>query len=295
VIHARVGAATTITSRYWVDEDAVTVTSPTVAVADDSGATVVSSATPSGPDVDNTYSALLPAAALASVTTLTATWSATYAGQTITHHDTVDVRGAHYFELGQLRALADLPQRSYTTAQLARARAWIVEKIEIACATSFVAAAHTDDPSRCRIVCHPTRGAAVEVSEPYLRSVRWLRVDGMAVAVADVEVLDGVVAAKVGAANPFVGIAPQVEVGYVAGARLTCPVDLADAAMIAARVHLISKDGASGIPDRATAITNDFGNVSLATPGVRGSIVGIPEVDQTINAWAQRVRTPAIA
>jgi len=65
--------------------------------------------------------------------------------------------------------------------------------------------------------------------------------------------------------------------------------------MIAARVHLISKDGASGIPDRATAITNDFGNVSLATPGVRGSIVGIPEVDQTINAWAQRVRTPAIA
>ena len=33
--HARVlGAATTITSRYWVDEDAVTVTAPTVAVAD---------------------------------------------------------------------------------------------------------------------------------------------------------------------------------------------------------------------------------------------------------------------
>ena len=288
-----VGTASTISTRFWVDEDTVTVTSPTVEVVDDAGAVVVTTTTPSGPDADGFYSFLLPSAALAAVTTLTATWSGDYSGTTVASSETVDVTGAYYFELGELRALADLPQRSYSTEQLARARDWITGIIDGETFTSFAERAHHDIRTRCS--AHPTRGAAVRPLRPYPRSVRWLKVDGVTVSAGDVEFLDGDLVAKVGAANPFAGPWSTVDIGYTAGYRTTCPTDLADAAMVAARWHLIAKDGQSGIPDRATSISNEFGNISLSTPGLRGAIIGIPEVDERIREWAQRVRPVELA
>jgi len=289
----RTGTASTISTRFWVDEEAITVATPTVRVVDDSGAVVVASTTPSGPDADNYYNFLLPSAALASVTTLTATWSGDYSGTSITTTEVIEVAGGHYFELGELRALADLPQRSYSTLQLARAREWITDIIDGEVFTSFVERSHHD--VRTCGVRNSSRGAAVRPLRPYPRSVRWLKVDGVTVSAGDVEFLDGDLVAKVGAANPFAGSWSTVDIGYTAGYRTSCPTDLADAAMVAARWHLIAKDGQSGIPDRATSISNEFGNISLSTPGLRGAIVGLPEVDERIREWARRVRIPGIA
>lgn len=290
---ARVGSATTITSRFWVDEEAVTVTSPTVTVVDDEGSVVLAPTTPVGPDADNIYSYLLPSAALGSITTFTVTWSGTFNGVTVSVVNTLDVQGAHYFDLGDLRQLADLPGRSYSTAQLARARDWAQEVIEGETVASFVERAHVESIDSCRMVA-TAHGTGLRLSKPFARRIRWARVDGVSASVSAIEISDGHVVAKSGQSAPFT-TSSTVEVGYTAGYRTTCPVDLADAAMVAARWHLIAKDGQSGIPDRATSISNEFGNISLSTPGMRGAIVGIPEVDERIRSWADRVRPPLIA
>ena len=137
-------------------------------------------------------------------------------------------------------------------------------------------------------------GAAVEVSEPYLRSVRWLRVDGTAVAVADVEVLDGVVAAK-WARRTRSSASHRRSRSATSQARDS-------PALSTWRRRDDRSAGASHQQGtaRQASPTRDGHHQRLRqrlarNPGVRGSIVGIPEVDQTINAWAQRVRTPAIA
>lgn len=288
----RAGSASTISARFEVDEEAVAVTTPLVGLVDDSGATILTPTAAGSPDADNVYSYLLPSAAITTPTVLAATWTGTYGGQTITVADVIDVAGGHYFDLGSLRAMPDVSNR-YPTAKLARARDWITAKIDGTCHTSFVLRAHVATVTAA--TCHRTRGAALTVPRPYARTVRWLRLDGATVAANTLEILDGLIVAKAGQPNPFAGSWSTAEVGYTAGYSASCPIDLADPALIGARHHLLTKDGASGIPDRATSISNEFGNISMSTPGLRGAIVGIPEVDQAFTEWANRVRTWGIA
>lgn len=66
----------------------------------------------------------------------------------------------------------------------------------------------------------------------------------------------------------------------------TPPRRVKQAAMILTRAWLI--DGP--VDDRATSLAVEGGGtVTLATPGMRGAWVGIPEVDATINAYQHRV------
>ena len=85
-----------------------------------------------------------------------------------------------------------------------------------------------------------------------------------------------------------------VDVRYEAAYTDTCPGDLREAASQAARFRLLQTDGASGIPNRATSMTNEFGNVQLSTAG-KDRPTGIPDVDAVINSYAQQARIPGLA
>jgi hypothetical protein len=62
----------------------------------------------------------------------------------------------------------------------------------------------------------------------------------------------------------------------------TPPPRVSQAALRWARSILI--DGP--IDDRYTSVSNDVGTFALATPGLRGSTTGLPEVDATIAAYS---------
>jgi hypothetical protein len=65
----------------------------------------------------------------------------------------------------------------------------------------------------------------------------------------------------------------------------TPPLRIRRAAMTAARIWTLR----GPVDDRATQIAADGATINLSTPGLQGSITGIPEVDATIRAY----RNPA--
>jgi hypothetical protein len=60
------------------------------------------------------------------------------------------------------------------------------------------------------------------------------------------------------------------------------PARIRQAALLWAKSVLVK----GPIDDRTTSFSNDEGTFSLATPGMRGSWTGIPEVDATIQQYS---------
>ena len=75
----------------------------------------------------------------------------------------------------------------------------------------------------------------------------------------------------------------QVAVTYTHGYDLP-PYRIRRAAMIATRVWTTK----GPVDDRATQIAADGATINLATPGVLGSVTGIPEVDAAITQHDHR-------
>ena len=76
----------------------------------------------------------------------------------------------------------------------------------------------------------------------------------------------------------------NVEVGYRFGLE-TLPTDLRDACFAAVRAQIVRTN--TGLPDRAVGFGSLDGlNFQIATPGQRGAIWGIPEIDAVWNRYA---------
>ena len=60
------------------------------------------------------------------------------------------------------------------------------------------------------------------------------------------------------------------------------------------RDSALSKDGWSGVDERATSISNDYGNINLAI-ATADAPTGLPAADAVIMGWAQRVRVPKVS
>lgn len=275
------GSTDTLTAVFYdggevpVDKGAVTVS-----VASDVG-TVLQ--TGSATNSSGTYTFTLNTTATANLDRLAVTWTASTAVQT-TH---VDVVGGFYFDLADLRAMKDLSSMStYPTDRLRAARAWIEEIIDRQCGTSFVHRYHRDIRTRVHGL----------LSKPYTRSLLSVTVDDATVDL-DTIALDDVGAIWwAGTGSRWCPAGYTSDIRYTAGWADACPGDLRDVALQAARWRLISTDGQSGIPSRATSITNEFGNVTLATASAEyNRPTGIPDVDAVIVDWARRVRVPAVA
>lgn len=135
-----------------------------------------------------------------------------------------------------------------------------------------------------------TGSFAILLSRPDVVSVTSASVGGTALAGADLTGLTfaaGVLKRPVGSVWDF-GY-DNVVVTYQAGAAAP-PADLKLAAMEATRDRVMQLQERSGkVSDRATAITNEFGNYSLSTAD-KDHPTGLPQADAVIMRYARKRR-----
>jgi hypothetical protein len=196
-----------------------------------------------------------------------------------------------YFTTEELRALPDLPDPGrFNDGRLDAAHDWIASIIERECDTSFI-------PVEKIETLNGTGSSDLMLSSPYVLSIDSVSVDGSALdapALAALVVQHGAVYTSAASSYWSSTTRANVVIAYTAGYSTTPPADLKEAAMRAARNWLLTSDAWSGKDSRATAISNDFGNIALSVAGPDRP-TGLPDVDATIMAWAERTRLPGFA
>ena len=209
----------------------------------------------------------------------------------------------HYFDVADLRALPDLSDETrYPDAALNSGQAYVESLIDRVCRTSFVYRQQVDTLSGSSI---DARGQ-LRLTKPYPQQLISVTVDGLDL---DDTGLAGLTLSPAGMIGPQLagpgytypvsqdwgpvggvfGVGTSnVIVTYTAGWSATCPADLSGAALKAARGWVLAQYGASGAPDRAMSLTNEFGNVQLATASVKRP-TGYPDVDAVILGYASEL------
>lgn len=281
----KMGAIDTLTAHFYDGgEDPVDKGAVTVSVASDSGAVLQ---TGSATDTAGEYTFTLSLAATAAIDLLTVTW--TSSTETLTTY--VEVVGGFYFELAELRAMNDLSSATtYPTDRLRAARDWIEGRIDQACNASFV-----------RRYARDRWAAWAGDTRLILRDAAWPRRLLSVSLGGTTQDVSGLAVTPYGELTYASGLPwlvygwQTVDVRYEAAYLDVCPPDLHDVALQAARWRLISTDGQSGIPSRATSLTNEFGNVQLATARAGDRPTGIPDVDAVIVDWSRRTKVPGLA
>ena len=295
----RKGAIDTLTAYFYdggeapLDKGVVTVT-----VTSDAG-TVLQSGTAT--NAAGTYTFALTTASTVAIDLLTVTWAAV--GETLTQQ--VEIVGGFYFDLADLRAMNDLSSSTtYPTERLRNARQWIEAVIDQAVDAPFVRRYARDTFNFARDPFTTTGNIGIDIQpykaftlrQQYAKAILSVSVAGVALtapqlAAVTVDPANRIVRTDGGPWSYGYGV---VDVRYEVAVFDVCPADLRDVALQAARWRLIQTDGQSGIPSRATSITNDFGNVQLSTPGARKP-TGIPDVDVVIMSYADQFRVPSLA
>ncbi len=241
---------------------------------------------------DGKYEFVLTPAQAGALDILTARWTGTINGllQTVdTYHE---IAGGLYFTLKQLRdqpGLAD--EAKFPLSVLIEARDWIIDTIEGECGAPFV-------PRYARSVLDGSGTATLTLDRPYVQDIIGITVGGVAYTTAELAALlvypGGSIKRPSGvftAGDRNVSI--RYSWGYRYGFGKEPPADLKAAALAAARIHVLGTKN-SDLFDRATSITNEFGNIALALPG-ENRPTGIPDVDAAIIRWRNRVRVPVVA
>lgn len=192
-----------------------------------------------------------------------------------------------YFTTAELRALPDMGDAArFPDARLTAAHDWIVAIIERECETSFIAKSVTETLTG-------TGGEALFLDTAYVRSVEVVTVDGVTVAATDVLIEDGALYRVGGLRWPATSRA-NITITYTAGYSTEPPGDLKEAALRGARHWLLTMDAWSGVDERTTSITSDYGTTNIVVAGDNNP-TGLPFVDATIRAWATRTRIPSVA
>lgn len=212
----------------------------------------------------------------ASLNNLTVDWSGTFSGAVATISNRVEIVGGHYFTIAELRgydsALAD--SSKYSTAALADARLAVEVEFERVCHRAFV---H-------RFFREPFQGDGshyVWLKYPEIKQV--LSVNDVAV-VDDSDFLtyDGMYELR-WLTDIFVNDEPYI-IEYEYGMD-DVPVDIKRAALRRARGLLTGSR--ARIDERATVMQiPDFGTFQLSTPGQRGAMTGIPDIDVVLADYA---------
>ena len=261
----------------WYGEDGAIVNPGTVTITIDraNGTNVVPATTPTSGTGAAKRTFDLTADHTALLDTLKVTWSSTLKGTAV---DYVEVAGRPYFTIAEARALEELADvNEYPPEAIASHRTLAESAIEEECGRAFV-------PRYARERLSGRGSARLLLSGRHLRQIRDVTIGGTALTSPQVE---EVVADGRELYRPYgwdVGTR-NVVVGYEHGLDYP-PPRLARAALILAKNWLVK----GPIDDRAVSIpAGDAGGViSLATPGVRGAVFGIPEVDLVVQRYRVR-------
>lgn len=194
-----------------------------------------------------------------------------------------------YFTLAELRALPDVSNSTtYPDATVEAAAARVVATIERVCQTSFVSRAVTGE-------LHDGGCYEIALDKHWILSVTSATENGVAVS-DTLRLKHGLLRRfATGSYTPKAWLSgcDNIAVTYASGYSTTPPADIKDAALQATRYRLITKVSTASMNDRATSITNEFGNVNLSIASDRTPF-GLPEVDSVVTSWA-RTLAPGLA
>lgn len=267
----------TATVDFSVEEDEVPG-AVSCSLADSQG-TVVAGSGPATAGAAGVFTFDVPAAAVPLVDVLSAVWVSDI-GTVVT---TIDVRARRLFTVPQL--VAAFPEVEARPAGVLEAERTAAEDfLEDQCGRSFAGqfsvASFLADSGGGPLRARPVRCRLILPHYP-VTAVRYLSVDGVALTVDE---LAGVVVDPDGFVSYAPGLGGVVTVGYEHGQPVT---DVARVAMILARHRIVN----GPLDSRAIGLPVEGGGViSLLTPGVRGSVTGIPEVDQFLQSHQGRDR-----
>lgn len=283
----------TIEARFYPSGSETLTSDGTVTVsvtrADGTVVAGVSAVTELPPGV---YKATLPVQA--NLDLLTATWTGTT--QTVTTQ--VEIVGGFYVSLAEIRAEKNLADSTkFPTADLETARAWFEDIAEDYCNVAFVPRygreALDGTAGWCLRLRYPNQNSRSFRDPLHLRRVLAATIDGTAVSAPVVANWDLYEDGRINAwdAGTTFGIGRRnIVVAYEYGYD-AAPEQLRRAALTAIRYRLLT-DESQQIPDRATSLVNEFGNIVLSQPGEKRA-TGIPEVDAVLERLSER--TPGIA
>lgn len=244
---------------------------PTVAITRDDGTVLVAETSDDvGTDGERATYTLTPEVT-ESLDTLAFTWTAVVDGTRQTVTTRVQTVGGFYFALADLRASSRVFDDSskYPTTTLAAARALVEQELEIACSQAFV-------PTYTRETFVGYGRRPLRLSRRRVRVLRDVFVQGATVSTVGLELSAGGYVTKLDAPR-----GSTITVAYEHGWDEP-PLRVARAALLLARRWLI--DGP--VDDRATSFTNEDGTYSLVTPGVRGALFDVPEVNAVVAQYA---------
>lgn len=213
----------------------------------------------------------LPSDAVAEVGRLTLTWT----GGAYPLETTVEVAGAAYATLGQLRRRRTIGDPRFPDWQLLAALRVAEATVESYCGTAFVPRFAQAQVDGCDWLVLP---------DLYVTRVLAATVGGPAGDPLDVS---GWLVAPGGVVYPQVGQVPEgtqnVLVSYVQGWP-NPPADLSQAVLSIVEELLVGS--LNGLPDRATALTTDGVTYAIAQAGPNRP-TGLPAVDATLNRYRE--------
>lgn len=264
------GSPATLSAPFYVNDTATDLDAvPTVLVTRQDGSQVATGAATRVGVGQYTYA--LPAQTDLAV--LTAVWSGLISSQPISVTTYVEVVGAEYFSIAELRNSDSVLTNTtrYPDAKCAQARLAVESDFEGICGRAFV-----PRYAREQLVSNGTGTLWLSNPEP-IRLIT-LTVNGEDWSGKTITTSTDNLRILILAG--FQGVWPrygQITIEYEYG-NLAPPERVKNAAMKWAKYKLVADQ--SRIDERATTMNiPDFGNFVMATPGMRESITGIPEVD----------------
>lgn len=244
---------------------------PTVVVTRSDGTTATTGAVQ--PTADPTvFEYTIPATELPQLDELTEVWTAVTGGVNQTFRDTIEVAGGVLFSIAEARGVTPLNDTvKYPDARIIEVRTLVEEALEDACGVAFVPRF-----KRERVSGHGHGELAL--TQPRVIAIRSVKLDG--VAVTDAATVIPSSAGVVYYPAYWTGGFGNYEVAYEHG-YTTPPARVRHAALRLAKRWLIE----GPVDDRATSMSTEDGTFSLVTPGVRGALFDIPEVNAVVQQY----------
>jgi hypothetical protein len=196
-------------------------------------------------------------------------WEGTFGGVVQRQTSFVEVVGAYYAALADIRALQGLTDVvAFPNAKLAESRQWFEDKAETFCGVAFV-------PRYARDVLDGSGSRTLELKHQRPRTIISAKFDGAAQTTTTWDLYE---AGYIVAPSSFPSGNRNIEIIYEHG--FDGPdTDMRQAALTAIRDNALGL--ASGIPPQATEVRQEFTTISLSTPGPQAP-TGIPSVDQVL-------------
>jgi len=248
----------------------------TVEILRDNGTVLVPAGTATVKPASTTgkFTYTLTPAQTALLDALTVKWTANLAGQSQTLTTHVEIAGGVLFSLAAARALRPLDNTTtYPADKIAEYRTLAETALEDACGVAFV-------PRYARRTFGGSGADSLVMPYPRVSAIRSGKLDGTAFTGAELATIlpqpDGTL---YWSTRWALGVG-NYELIYEHGHPYP-PPRVSRAALLLAKQWLV--DGP--IDNRATSMATEDGTFSLVTPGIRGSVFGIPEVDAVVQQY----------